>query len=46
MRDVRLRPSMLRLLLGARLMLMLAAAWSAGAGADALRRDFDFQTVG
>ncbi|HET7925428.1 MAG TPA: two-component regulator propeller domain-containing protein, partial [Rhodanobacteraceae bacterium] len=32
--------------LGARLMLMLAAAWSAEAGADALRRDFHFQTIG
>ncbi|HEX5122407.1 MAG TPA: two-component regulator propeller domain-containing protein, partial [Rhodanobacteraceae bacterium] len=37
---------MLRLLHGARLVLMLAAAWSAGAGADALRRDFHFQTIG
>ena len=37
---------MLRLLTGARLMLTLAAAWSAAAGADALRRDFHFQTIG
>jgi diguanylate cyclase (GGDEF)-like protein/PAS domain S-box-containing protein len=37
---------MLRQLSGARLVLMLAAAWSAEAGADALRRDFHFQTIG
>ena len=36
----------LRLHLGARLALMLAAGSSAGAGAEALRRDFHFQTIG
>ena len=44
--DVRLRSSMLRLHIGARLVFMLAAGWSAEAGADALRRDFHFQTIG
>jgi diguanylate cyclase (GGDEF)-like protein/PAS domain S-box-containing protein len=46
MLDVRLRSSMLRLHNGARLVLLLAAGLSAEAGADALRRDFHFQTIG
>ena len=37
---------MRRLLAGAHLVILLAAAWSAEAGADALRRDFHFQTIG
>ncbi|HKE47563.1 MAG TPA: two-component regulator propeller domain-containing protein, partial [Rhodanobacteraceae bacterium] len=43
---MRLRSAMLRLHIGASLAFVLAAGWSAGAGADALRRDFHFQTIG
>ena len=47
MRDFRLRSMMLRLHIGARLaLLLLAAGSSANAGAEALRRDFHFQTIG
>jgi diguanylate cyclase (GGDEF)-like protein/PAS domain S-box-containing protein len=37
---------MTRQRIGARLFLLLAAGWSAGAGADALRRDFHVETIG
>jgi len=37
---------MLRLHIGARLVLLLAAGLSAEAGAEPLRRDFHFQTIG
>jgi len=46
MKDSRLRSSMPRPAIGALLAFLLAAFFSAGAGADALRRDFHFQTLG
>src|SRR5215475_2293211 len=46
MRDVRLRSSMLRLHIGVHLVFVLAAMFSAASGAEGLRRDFNFQTIG
>jgi len=46
MKDSRLRPSMLRLHIVARFALLLAAVLSVDAGAEALRRDFHFQSLG